>query len=277
MKYLGGDPCDGVPRAILTFKGDYLNSPGGILNSITDYIVATALLYYIIRGFCRGFLGTLLGPISLIIGVLASYFYYSLNQNFILCLLISIAGPFIIHLFLSLTLKFWHKTIHRDESISLMSRFSGACMSLLWSGGILILALILVSFIPGNIVGFRSIQKNVLGSRSYAIIKKLLEDTLPLDKNVPAAREITDLFQNPAQMDALRSDEEFKDILNDDKIARLLSDEETRQDLQNKNIAKLLSNPAMQDVLKDKDLLKNLFALQKKLIHEGMENAENSK
>jgi len=247
------------------------------LNSITDYIVATAMLFYIIRGFCRGFLRTLLGPVSLMISILVSYFYYSLNQNFILCLLISVAGPLVIHFFLSLTLKLWHKTIHEDKSISLMSRLSGASISILWSGGILIMALILVSFIPGNMVGFPSIQKDVLNSKSYAIIKKIFNDYLPMDKNAAAMREITDLFQNPAQVDKLRSDDNFKNVLNDDKIARLLSDEETRQDIQNKNIAKLLSNPAMQDVLKDKDLLRNLFDLQKKLIREGMGNMEITK
>ena len=244
------------------------------MHNITDYITLGAFLYFFFNGWRKGFLKTLLGPISLIAGCLIGYGYYQRTQNIAIGLGICIIGPFIINILASILLKLWHKAVNSDVPPPTISRLLASAFSILWGGSYLVMMLILIAVSPLKFGWFEKAQKDVLESRSYAFINARLGDRIP--SGLLDIKKVTDILQDPAKFEKFESTQEFKALREDTRLKELLSDEETAEQIRNKDYGKLLSNHKMQAVFQDKELLKKMFALNKKLAEEDGENEDST-
>ena len=123
------------------------------LFSITDSIVVALTLYFLYRGWSRGLLRTLVGPIALLIGCLMAFIYYTQNHNIIMAFVISIVAPPILNIFFSLTLAVWHKMTKTENPVSPASRAWGAGLCALWGDVNILLIIILIALAPLNTPG----------------------------------------------------------------------------------------------------------------------------
>lgn len=237
------------------------------MNTATDYIITGILLYSFYRGWRKGFLKTLLGPLSLAAACFIGFTYYQKTQNITAGLGICILGPFLINIAASLTLKLWHAAVNGGEPIPLASRLSGSSLSILWSGGYLAVTLILIATAPIRFGWFEKIQKDVTASKSYALLGrwaggKIAAASLDI-------RKIAAILRDPSGLEQFKSTGEFKALTADPRLKDLFSDEETAGQIRRKDYGRLLANPKMQAVFQDKELLQKLFALNKKIMEEG--------
>ncbi len=241
--------------------------------NMTDYITLGAFLYFFFNGWRKGFLKTLLGPISLIVGCLIGYSHYQKTQNIGAALAICIISPFIFTFLASIILKLWNKTVNSDIPPSTVSRLSGSAFSLLWGGGYLVIMMVLIAVSPLKFGWLETAQNNVLASRSYALITERFGDKIP--SGFLDIKKVTAVLQNPAKLEAFESSPEFKALRSDARLKELFSDKKTAEQIVNKDYGGLLSNPKMQAVFKDKELLQKLFALNKRIADEAGEDDDS--
>jgi len=239
---------------------------------ITDYIIVAAILYLFYKGWSKGLLRTLLGPLSLVICCVAGFAYYQKTQNLSISLLISIIGPFILTMLTSLGLKFWRKAVSDKTAPSLSSSLMGSMFSILWGGSYIVLILFTIKMIPPQVFSFRSVwyekvQNDVTSSKSYAILDGLIKDRMPaasLD-----LKKIALMMQDPSFIEQFESTEEFQNLVEDKRLKAIFSDEETAELIRSKNYIKILSNPKIQAVFQDQELLEKMFALNKRIMEGG--------
>ena len=183
-------------------------------------------------------------------------------------LALAILSPFIITIIVSLGLKLWHKAVNDNAPLSFLSRLTGSAFNVLWGGSYVAVLLVLIGMVPIRTGKFKNVQDDVLASRSYSLLENVINRRMP---NVSLdMRNLGEILQDPEKFEQFQSSEEFKTLSADQKLHALLSDKETAQQIQDKDYNKLLSNPKMLAVLKDKELLGKIFALNKKIIEEGL-------
>ncbi len=234
---------------------------------IADYIILGLLVIFFIMGWQKGLLRTLLGPISLIVGSIVGYIYYQKTGNLVISLLISIVGPFIMNIACGLLINAAKKSQANQEDAPILGRFLGGILSLLWSGSILILTILLIGLIPGKTPWLEKIQKAINTSHTYTFIYEKFKEKIPSVENI---KNLNTAIQDPERIKDLQSTEEFQTVFNSDVIKQLYSDEETAKQLQEKDMGKLLTNPkvqsAVQAIINDPELLKKFMSLQEKII-----------
>lgn len=231
------------------------------MNNIIDIIVLILFVYYIWRGWRKGFLGALLGPISLAAGCILSYSYYLKTQNIVISLLISLLGPFILHITLTILLKIWTLNADKKKRLSLASRLFGAAFSLSWSGGILVLLILLIMVIPSAVPYAGQIRDNLADSKTYTLISYYSkQNPLQTDDNI--------------RMEKLSQTEEFKQVMKDEKFRKLVTDPEVQKYIGDKDFGGLMNDENFKEAMKDKDLMIQLFEFQKRIIQDSLDSED---
>jgi len=236
----------------------------------TDFIILGALLFFFIRGWYKGILKTLLAPISLVVGCLLGFLHYRQTQNIAVSLSICVLSPFALRILVSLILKLWDKAVNKDKPLSMPSRVFGSIFGVLWSGSYLVLMLVLIGFIPLNVAWFEKIQNDVLASKSYTTIHRFMDKKTPSFSS--RMKNISAIMENPAKLQHFQSTKEFETLIKDDTLKEIFADEELAEQIRNKDYGKLLANPKMQTIMQDEQLLEKIFALNRKIIEESLDD-----
>ena len=127
---------------------DYFSFLSDILRiMITDSIMLGALLLFFFNGWRKGFLKTLLGPITLIIGCLIAYYHYQQTQNIAVSISICVFSPFALKILASMMLNLWNKAVNNAAPLSTASKVLGSIVGVLWSGSYLALLLVMIGFL----------------------------------------------------------------------------------------------------------------------------------
>lgn len=235
---------------------------------VTDYIMIVALLFFLIRGWRKGVLKTLLAPMALIIGWLTAFLYYQKTQNIAVSLAIGVFSPFILRILAALILKLWDKAANQDVPLSISSHVLGSVFGVLWSGSYLAMVLILIGMVPLHEAWFEKIQNDVHASKSYDIFHQFMDKKMPsLSGDI---NKITAIAEDPAKLQKFQSTKEFESLLEDDTLKEIFSDKELTEQIQNKEYGKLLTNPKIQAIMKDGQLLEKMFAMNKKIMEEHL-------
>lgn len=235
---------------------------------VTDYIMIVALLFFLIRGWRKGVLKTLLAPMALIIGCLTAFLYYQKTQNIAASLAIGVFSPFILRILASLILKLWDKAANKDVPLSISSHVLGSVFGVLWSGSYLAMVLILIGMVPLHEAWFEKIQNDVHASKSHDIVYQFMDKKMPsLSGDI---NKITAIAEDPAKLQKFQSTKEFESLLEDDTLKEIFSDKELTEQIQNKEYGKLLTNPKIQAIMKDGQLLEKMFAMNKKIMEESL-------
>ena len=123
------------------------------MSNVTDSVVLALTLYFLYRGWSRGLLRTLVGPIALIVGCLGAFIYYAQTHNIIVAFIISIVAPLILNIFFSVALAVWRKNDqNRKPDLPGQPRL-GAGLCALWGGINILLIIVLIALIPSILFG----------------------------------------------------------------------------------------------------------------------------
>lgn len=236
------------------------------MSSITDSIVLVLTLYFLYRGWSRGLLRTLVGPIALIVGCLGAFIYYAQTHNIIVAFIISIVAPLILNIFFSLTLAVWHKMTKTENPISPASRAFGAGLCALWGDINTLLIIVLIAMIPSNASWIESVRQDIFNSGTYSLVDQWTKHLVP--KKSIDIRAVSQVLKDPNQMQRLQSSAEYKAVWEDKTVQKLLTDEEIMRDIQDKNFAKLMANPKMQAVMKDPELIKKILDMNVRMMEQ---------
>lgn len=236
------------------------------MSSITDSVVLALTLYFLYRGWSRGLLRTLVGPIALIAGCLGAFIYYTQTHNIIVAFIISIVAPLILNISFSLALAVWHKMTKTESPVSPASRVWGAGLCALWGGINILLIIVLIALIPINTFWSERIRRDIFNSVTYSLVDRWTKHLVP-QKSIDI-RAVSQILKNPDRMQRLQSSTEYKAVWEDKTLQELLADEEIMRDIQDKNFAKVLANPKMQAMMKDPGLVRKILNMNVKMMEQ---------
>ena len=237
------------------------------MSNVIDLIVVCLILYYLFRGWSKGFVGSLIGPISLLLGAGISYMYFRQSQQMLTSAIISVFAPILIHITLSVVTNVSTYGMGKKPDPSLISSLFGSMISVVWSGGILIMLMLMLMVLPAQLESIGSIQERLTVSKSYQLVNKLTGN-FSIYSSIPV-QTFMGVLENPDQMALIAESEEYKAFISDDRIKALVHDEEIQQYVKDRNIAKMLADKRTMDILKDEDLLSKIFAVQRLIIEQG--------
>ena len=232
----------------------------------TDGILFGLFFLFFCQGWQKGLFRAILGPFSLLLGLIASYIYYLKTEDLLVSLAVSIFAPFILHFLLALFSKFSRPTGKdgKPASPAFVSSLLGGFFSLIWQGPILLLLAFFIVLIPGKISWIRPVQLNIQRSLTYETINGWTGNQLPQEGlNFKTLREI---MQDPKTVQEVEDTDAYKNVMANPKIQALLKDEAIQKDIEAQNILSLMKNAKVQGLMVDKDLLKNMFALQEEIL-----------
>jgi uncharacterized membrane protein len=230
--------------------------------SYIDILLLLSFTVFFARGWQKGLLLSVMGPISLIIGCFLAYINFQTTKNMVSSMLISLIAPIGLNFGFSMFLKLWMNPNADSKPSFSVNRLLGGLLGVLWSGGMLIISLILMSVAPPWGV-MKSLQEVLNDSKIYATIQNKF-----VNKETASALDLQktlQLFQDEEKLEALQSTDEFQDFIQDPKIRALLMDEESVKQMQNKDMVGLLQNPQLMDILQDKKTLAKFVALHQRM------------
>ncbi|MBZ0167415.1 MAG: hypothetical protein K8I00_11470 [Candidatus Omnitrophica bacterium] len=237
------------------------------MHNIIDLGVVVLILYYLGRGWTKGFVGSLIGPISLFLGAGISYMYFQQTHNIMISGIISFFGPILIHITLSVVTNVSTYGTGKKPDPLLISSLFGSLFSVAWGGGILVVLMLMVMVLPPQLPSVGKFQERLALTKSYQLVNTVTGN-FSLYSSMPV-QTFMNIMENPEQMAALQSSEEYQNFINDDRIKSLFHDPEMQQYVKDKNIAKMLADKRMIDILQDEDLLSKIFTVQRLIIEQG--------
>jgi membrane protein required for colicin V production len=241
----------------------------------TDITLLCIFILAYFNGWLKGFLKTILGPVSLIIGSVIAHYMYTHGQNIALALTVGFFGPFVIKIVLGIILKTIIKTFQKEdnEKLSSISRLLGGILSLIWGGSLCLILTLLITFIPLKVASLEKVQNSIKSSYSY----QTLSDKLNLDEKDPikVLSNISEVINNPKKSNKLRESKQYENLMNTDSFKNLMNDPETLAQIENNNITQLLKNPKVRDLISGPNALQKLMEFQKELINTSMGESLN--
>ncbi|MBI3602379.1 MAG: CvpA family protein [Candidatus Omnitrophica bacterium] len=214
----------------------------------TDIIVLICSGFLIWRGASRGFLGSMLGPLALIIATVVSVVYYILTKGILISLLIGLLGPFILAWIFRWLLRSWKQMTNPEGKLSPASRIGGALLTLAWGLIMIIITLLLLALIPSINGPLQAMYKDIHQSKIYHLIKPW--DMAGLDKPSPQD-----------DLRALAKDKRVQDIIHDPQIT---------QAIRQKDFTALMSNPKIMALTQDPQMIKKIVMVYKQLMQQQM-------
>jgi len=238
----------------------------------TDLVVLLLLIFYIYRGWRKGILRSLIGPVSLVICGMIAMIHYDLNENMITSLSIAVGGAFILTILLSVVLSLMRLTVDKEyrDYVFWGSRLLGSIFNLVWKGALLGFFLIALSLIPSNLFGLQKAHDDIVGSFSYSVAHRLTSSIKPTKELM----ETFDLINDSHYMDKLAETDEYEQLMNDEKIQELREDPEIAKMMDEKNISGLMSNPKIIEMLQDDEFMLKINELSRKAYQQKQDEEE---
>ncbi len=238
-----------------------------------DYIVLILLLILFILGWRRGFLNILFGPLSFVLGSAIGSFYYFRTYNIAASILIIFITSFFLHMGFSRLLQLWRKVRGEGEGKSGFSfpRLLAGIFNLIWQGSFVIIALLIIPLIPSEDGGLlENIQENITASKTYTFTDHWTHEWASSQFD---AKKIFEVLKDPSSMEHIKESSQYQNLIKDERITALLEDEKIKKNIETYHYLELLNNPKVHAVLNDKNLIKNLFALNRKIIREAKKSS----
>lgn len=214
--------------------------------TITDIITLALSTFLVIRGANRGFLGSLLGPVALILGTLLSIVYYYWTKNMLISLCIGLLGPFILSWVFRAFLHSWTVMSNSKGKLSPISRITGALLTWGWGFAMLIITVLLLAMLPPFNKPVEFIYKDIHLSHLYHLVKPL--DSSAIDK--PSSQN---------EVASLAKDKRIQDIVNDPSVVDAIN---------RKDYSFLIGNPKITALTQDPALIKKMMSIYRQMLQE---------
>jgi hypothetical protein len=232
---------------------------------MTDKIILIAALILFWRGWNKGILRTIFGPIALIVCSVLSYFYYIFTRDLVAAAAIGIIAPIVLNILFSIMLNLL-ATGKEKNGIALFSRIGAALLNLIWGEFILIVVILTVLMIPLQLPFLNKAQKDIEGSTVYSLVKPTMDELLKTHNVQPIDPTKIAALSDPKKVEALEKSPEFQNLVSDPRIQELLSDPEIIEQVENRQIAQLMQNPKFIELTRDPELLKKFLALYSQML-----------
>ncbi len=216
--------------------------------SWTDTIILLCSGFLIWRGAARGFLGSVLGPLALILATVVSVVYYILTKDILVSLLIGLLGPLILAWIFQWLMRSWNQMTNPKGKLSLASRIGGALLTWSWGMVMLIITLLLLAIIPPINTPLQVMYKDIHQSKIYHLIK-------PLDI---------------AAVDKPSSEDDFQTFSKDKRIQDIFNDPQITEAIRHRDFAALMSNPKIMALTQDPAMIKKMAAVYRQLVQQQM-------
>jgi uncharacterized membrane protein required for colicin V production len=228
--------------------------------SFTDIITLICIIFLVWRGSLQGFVGSLLGPLGLIIASIVSVIYYAYTKNIAISLCIGLFGPFLLTWLFRFILHSWNKMTNPQKELSFLSQLGGALLSLAWGMTMLAITVLLLVMIPPFNKPLELLSKDIHSSLLYGAIK-------PFDTMAVSTISPEDNIQSLSQ------DKRIQDLLHDPQITDAIN---------RKDYSSLMSNPKITAIMQDPQLIKRMMsvyrdvAAQQKLQQNTQKNSQQN-
>ena len=234
--------------------------------TMTDNIIFFAAIILFWRGWTKGILRTIFGPIALVVCSFLSYFYYILTRDLLVAAAIGIAAPIVLNIIFSILLNLL--TAGKDkERIATFSRITAGLLNLIWGEFILIVTILTVLMLPFELPSLNKAQKDIEGSSMYGFVKPALDEALKAHHIQAIDPTKIAALSDPKKLEALEKTAEFQSLMDDDRIKQILNDPVINEQIKNKQIAQLMQNPKIIELTRDPALLKKFLALYSKMLN----------
>lgn len=228
-----------------------------------DLIILIVGLFYFIRGWMKGFLRTIFGPISLIIGGIASYVYFKQSGNIFVSILIGLVLPFILNFGLSFLLNIWRKATDEDDSFTI-GRLLGGIFSCIWGTSLATLIVILIVLTPPQISWLKKLQNQIKQSQYYSFLNQYI--TLEKTDDQIGLNTLQKILNDPVKIQRFQETETFRELVNDEKLKKIFADQETLNNLKNNNIGALLKNPEFLKLISDEEFRTKILSAYQEIL-----------
>jgi len=235
----------------------------------TDLVVLLLLIFFTYRGWRKGLLRSLIGPVSLVICGMIAMIHYDLNKNLVTSLTIAIIGSVVLSIVAMIVLSLMRLTVDKEyrDYIFWGSRLLGSIFNLIWKGAIISSILLSLAMLPTHIFGLHKLHTDVVESVSYSVAHRLISKIKPAKE----AAETLDLLNDSHYLDKLSSTDEYEKLMKDEKIQELRNDPEVAEMMDNKDIAGLMSNPKIIELLQDDEFMLKINELSRKAYQQKQE------
>lgn len=210
------------------------------------------------KGFSRGFLASLIGPLALILGSIAAGIYYVGTKQVTISLCIGLFGPFVLTWILRFLLRSWNRVINPEKEIHFLSRFGGALLSLSWGLTMIIITVLLLVLIPPFNKPMEILSQDIHSSYLYHLVK-------PFDS-----------MADKSNKKHLSSQENIKLLSQDKRIQDVIQDPQITAAINRKDYAYLISNPKIAAIMQDPELIKKMMTLYKDMAEEEKNTTQNT-
>jgi|SRR3989338_2689605 len=231
--------------------------------NIVDIFLFCFLLFFLLDGWRKGFLKSVLGPLIFIVCSIGGMIYFDLTQNFVKAILLTTSTSMFLTIVLLILFNLGKRSVdptYRDYS-PLLGRFLGSIVNVFWQGAILFIIVFLIPLAPLQIFGLNKMQSRIQQSFCYSYITAKLSE-VPAVKGVITAFSI---FENPDAMQELSSTQEFQNFFSNKKVQLLVNDENFMEKVRRRDMSKILGDPRILDIFGDDYLMDNFGQLAKKI------------
>ncbi|MBL8013549.1 MAG: CvpA family protein [Candidatus Omnitrophica bacterium] len=234
--------------------------------NIVDKIIFFSALFFFWRGWGKGFLQTVLGPIALIIGTAVSFLYYFIFHNLIISTAIGIVLPIILSIIFSMTIGVIF--LGQDKKyISTLSRFCGGAINALWGEFLFFMTMFLIILIPLRFPLIESAQRDIKESSTYTYLNSFIKEKTNVDIANNLDPSQFKVLTDPKELDKLSQTPEFQNLLEDPLVQNLLNDPDANKAIESKDLGKLIQNPHFIAITKDPALLKKFLSLYSTILN----------
>jgi len=239
-----------------------------------DIFVLIFVALFFFNGWHVGFFRAILGPISLTLAIIISMVYYAKEGNLLMAIVISVFGPFVIHIGLTILCRILNLTKGKDKELSPLSRILGGLFSSSWMGTMLLLIILMIAMVPAPFDWIKKAQNTIYDSTSYHLISKVIGRDLP--KEQLSLETLSEIVKNPDAQKQLQETEEFQSIMDNEKVQNILEDNNILEMIQNKDFRGLMESEKIRDLTQDKNLMENMMNFQKVIMTETLNRTESS-
>jgi len=208
--------------------------------AFTDILTFVLSFFFLARGASRGFMRSLTGPFSIIVGTLISMIYYRQTGHMAMSVTIGLLAPLLLSLVLKLFLNMQINPL--EGHLPIISRLSGAVITLSWGWAFIAFTLVLLSLIPPLSPPLTAVRDDVTKSISYAMVKPWSDLVFPL----PQPNMETTKNQKPSPAGGAAA---AQSLAQDPRFQKVLQDPEVQKEIQSHDIMELMKNSKMMDLV----------------------------
>jgi uncharacterized membrane protein required for colicin V production len=233
--------------------------------TLTDKIIFFAAIILLWRGFNKGFLRTIFGPVAFLVCSAISYSYYIFTHDLVVAIAIGVIAPIVLNVLFSILLNLLSGGKERG-SISLISRIIAALFNFAWGEFIIIVVLVTVLMLPFDLPSLHKVQHDIENSSVYDLVKPTVDGLLKSHHIQPDPAKISAL-SDPEKLKDVEKTAEYQALVSDPRIQTLINDPDVIEQIENRQIAQVMQNPKFLELTRDPELLKKFLALYSKMLN----------